>query len=324
MKSRILFGFCFLMMLGNISAQDVKSKAPFFKPAEEFNKTRFWGLNAANLSGYSAVLVGLSSAWYDGVEKSKFHLFDDGGEWRNMDKFGHFCTSYLETKYLYESYEWTGLPPKKSMWIAGGLSTVYQGTIEVLDGYSAKWGFSWADIGMNTLGTAAFLVQESLWDEQKIAIKYSTSHQSYNGTATSSDGSRQRLNDRADDLYGSSFIERALKDYNGTTIWASGNIQSFFKQKKVAPKWLNVAVGIGAENLYGGFSNGWNEDDNYYTTDQSRRQQYYLALDVDLSRIKTKSYVLKAVLKGLDALKFPAPGLEFNSSGDVHWHWIAY
>src|SRR3712207_8632374 len=38
---------------------------------------------------------------------------------------------------------------------------------------------------------------------------------------------RSDLNMRANDLYGSSFAERMIKDYNGQTYWLSANLKSF-------------------------------------------------------------------------------------------------
>jgi hypothetical protein len=44
-----------------------------------------------------------------------------------------------------------------------------------------------------------------------------------------------------------------------------------------------------------------------------RTRQYFLAPDIDLTRIKTKSPFLKMVFNIFGVLKFPLPALEYNS-----------
>jgi hypothetical protein len=42
-----------------------------------------------------------------------------------------------------------------------------------------------------------------------------------------------------------------LKDYNGQTYWLSVNLHSFYKGSKI-PKWLNLAIGYGANGMLTG------------------------------------------------------------------------
>jgi hypothetical protein len=50
---------------------------------------------------------------------------------------------------------------------------------------------------------------------------------------------------------------------------------------------------------------------------QQRISQYYLSLDIDLSRIKTKSHLLKTIFDVLNVIKIPFPTLELNSQGQL-------
>jgi hypothetical protein len=125
-----------------------------------------------------------------------------------------------------------------------------------------------------------------------------------------------------------------FKDYNAQTYWLSLNIRSFFKKSKV-PDWLNVAVGYGGQDMYGSYWDGIlkqdpNDPNNpqaqilAYSEDHFKRyRQWYLAPDIDLTRIKTKSKVLKTVLFVLNTFKFPTPSLEY-SRGAFHWNWIHF
>ena len=90
-----------------------------------------------------------------------------------------------------------------------------------------------------------------------------------------------------------------------------------------------MAIGYGSEQLYGGYENFWCPDQNIDpldcpTLDANKiilmypgTDSFYLAPDVDLSRIKTDSRLLKLFLIGLNTFKFPAPTLEYNGEGKI-------
>ena len=59
-------------------------------------------------------------------------------------------------------------------------------------------------------------------------------------------------------------VERMLKDYNGQTYWLSANLKSFFQGSNI-PAWLNVAVGYGADGMFGGFENKWIDEDHGFS-----------------------------------------------------------
>jgi len=101
-------------------------------------------------------------------------------------------------------------------------------------------------------------------------------------------------------------------------------VHSFLPKSNTIPKWLNVAVGYGAQGLWGGFENEWEIDDQRYELNLPRYRQWYLSLDVDLSRIDTDNYLLKTILSVLNIIKIPAPAIEFNSLGEVKFHIIHF
>jgi hypothetical protein len=103
-----------------------------------------------------------------------------------------------------------------------------------------------------------------------------------------------------------------LKDYTGQTYWLSANLHSFFKESKI-PKWLNVAVGYGAE----GMLTGTKDVDNQVLTSNERYRQYYLSFDLNLSKISTNSKLLRSILDVFNVIKIPFPTLEFNKKGTV-------
>ena len=125
------------------------------------------------------------------------------------------------------------------------------------------------------------------------------------------------------DLLGENFQQNILKDYNGQTYWLSANIYSFLKKNSGFPKWLNVAVGYGAEGMTGGYNN-LSEYNGNPVPEFDRRRQFYLSLDIDLTRIQTRSKLVNLLLDGFGFIKFPFPALEFNNIDGVRFHGVYF
>ncbi|MBL0270862.1 MAG: DUF2279 domain-containing protein [Chitinophagaceae bacterium] len=271
-------------------------------------KSRTWAVTGLNVLGYGGVMIALAAAWYDDYPKTKWHSFDDSKEWLQVDKVGHFYSTWIESRANNEMWKWTGMERKKRIWISGLTSFAFQTTIEYLDGRSAKWGWSWADMGTNVLGSGSFIAQELAWDEQKIKLKWSSHRKKYNDPS---------LNQRSNELFGKSSPERFLKDYNGQTYWASAPLKMILPKTKI-PDWLCFSVGYGAEGMFGGTENLARDENGNIVFDRrdiKRYRQWYLAPDIDWSKFKTNSWGLRFLFKILSAFKFPAPALELSNGG---------
>lgn len=282
-------------------------RPPHYIVFPQTQKKRLWIIGGVHAVGYGGSLILLNNAWYKGYERTSFHTFNDAKEWKQMDKIGHAWGAYNIGKVSTAMWEWTGMSHKKAVILGGTGSMAYLTAIEFLDAYSAKWGWSWSDIAANITGSGLFIAQELLWEEQRVQFKFSFHKKEYD---------EPLLGERADDLFGKTWYERMLKDYNAQTYWFSANIRSFMPQSKW-PAWLNIAVGYGADGMYGGFENKWidgpgNEIDRL---DIPRKRQFYLAPDIDFTKIKTDKKWLKTVFTFLNAFKCPAPALMLDSKG---------
>ncbi len=279
-------------------------------------RKRSWLIGGANVALYSGMMIGLYNAWYSNYPQGKLHSFDDSGEWLQVDKIGHAYSAYWDGRASMELWKWTGVSKKKYVWIGGLTGFSYQTVIELLDGFSEEWGWSWSDMAANTAGTALLIGQELGWNEQRITWKFSITQRDYGATD---------LNNRANKLFGKTIIERLVKDYNAQTYWLSANIKSFFPKSKL-PSWLNVAVGYGADGMFGGYENIAKDKNGVIEFDRRdlpRFRQWYLSPDIDFSRIKTKSRWIRRLLFCLNALKMPAPALEF-SNGSFKMNWFHF
>lgn len=323
---------CLLILAGlptGTTAQQTLSAFNYQGFPDSFRSARFWPVAAGGTIVYGAVSYGLYHTWYKQYALGGFRTFNDSREWMQMDKMGHLLTTYTEARLIYAGARWTGMSPAKSRLTAGIVASLLQGTVEVMDGLSANWGFSWSDIAANTAGMALFVAQDALWQEQKLRLKLSANSRPYPSIpVVSTTGNAQSdLAARGRDLYGVSYIERALKDYNTMTIWLSGNLHGLGAGPHW-PQWLNLSLGYGAHNLYGGFENEWTDEaGNQYLLDPQlfpRYRQWYLSPDIDLSRIPVRKPWLRAVLGTLNFIKFPAPTLSYSRIEGLRAHWVYF
>jgi hypothetical protein len=188
----------------------------------------------------------------------------------------------------------------------GGLSGLaFLSTIEVFDGFSTEWGFSYSDMTANIAGTAMVISQQLLWGDQRVKVKFSyhnTKYPPYRKT-----------------LLGTNTIEKIFKDYNGQTYWLSANIFSLTGANSSIPKWLNLSLGYGADGMTGARENTPETTDLF-----DRVRQYYVAPDIDLTRIPTNNKLLKKVFECFGFLKIPGPAIEIRSNGTLKGHWLYF
>ena len=278
---------------------------------DAINKKRLIGVSVGALGGYAAVMVAVGTAWYGKQKLGKFRWFEDQKEWNQIDKTGHFFAPYFITNWTYNMLRWSGMKNTPAALAAGAFGFISLTAIEIPDGMTPKYGASWSDIVFNFGGAALATTQYLIWKEQRITVKYSFHLVNY---------PKGELRNRANELYGKGFAERLLKDYNGVTMWLSFNLYSF--NHKIKPSWLNIAVGYAAGNLYGGFENKWTDKDGVFhdRSDLKRYRRFFLSVDADYSRIKTKTRAGKMILGILNIVKLPMPALEFNTLGQVIFH----
>ncbi len=261
------------------------------------------------LVGYSTALLALNQAWYKDYPRSSFHFHNDLPDWFQQDKLGHVSATYHLGRLSAASFRWAGLSNTGSTWAGAMSGLAFLTAVEILDGFSAEWGASISDMAANAIGAGTFLAQQLAWEEQRIVLKYSF-HES--GLA------KYRPN-----LLGSNLPEKMLKDYNGQTFWLSFNMKSLLDLESIMPAWLNLAIGHGATGMLGSRSNP-----AYYNGEGlpqlERHRQWYLAPDIDFSRIPVQSPFLKTLLSGLNFLKMPAPALEYNSEHGLQFHWLFF
>ena len=292
---RVIVKHVIFLLLVSFSSLSQTTLSSFLKPSDTLNKQRHNTILISKASIAGVTLIGLNQLWYSEYDKSKFHTINDNKEWMQMDKLGHVFSSYQLSRLGAGLFNWSGAPKNNQLIYGATFGFGFLTAVEVFDGFSKEWGFSWGDVATNALGAGLFVGQELLWDEQRIAIKYSF-HQTMYASQNP-------------DKLGKSFNEQILKDYNGQTYWLSFNLQAFFKEKKFLP-WLNIAVGYGAH----GMLNGLKDIDNQMLTNNNRHRQFYISFDVNLENFNTNSRFLKLIFTAFNTIKVPFPTLEFSKN----------
>ena len=287
----------------------VTSSAQSSTDSSRVNRKILGGVIAFESIAAVTSIAGLSVLWYADYPQSSFHFFNDNNEWLQMDKIGHTTSSYNIGKTGYELLRLSGVEKEKALWYGGTTGFFYLAAIEIMDGFSAEWGASPGDVAANALGTAAFIGQQLAWDQQRILLKWSYHNSRY-----------ARYNSN---ILGTSLPERMVKDYNGQTYWLSANIRSFLPDDSNFPGWLNLALGYSADGMIGAKSNPAEINGNSIPS-FIRTRQYFLSFDLDLTRTKTKSKVLKMVFNFIGVLKFPFPAVEYNSDRGVVFHGLYF
>ncbi|MEI2694781.1 MAG: DUF2279 domain-containing protein [Saprospiraceae bacterium] len=315
----------FCGILASIQAQS--GYQSFFTPSDTLNKRRVLLASGFGLISYSGFSIGLYNAWYSKQGLGKFHAFNDLREWMHMDKAAHMFNSYFQSEWGYHGARWCGYSSGTSMIWGVSMAMLFQSTIEVMDGFSNDYGFSWPDMAGNVIGIGLFTSQQLIWDEQKFRIKLSSWPKKYSKLPPNEMGDPgYSFEDRAHELYGSGFLNSTLKDYNTQTFWLTFNPERLVNGNwKNWPDCLNVSLGFGADGLFGGFTNNWVRQNIVYNAEWIPRvNEYYLALDIDLSKIKTRNRFLKTLFQVFNIVKIPSPTLEINSIGRVKGHWLFF
>lgn len=303
---------------------------PFFEKSSVLNKPRVGFVTGLDAGMYTAANIWWSNAWYSKYGRSKFHFFNDFGEWNQMDKISHAFSAYFISKWTGDLFSWAGVKEKHAIWIGMLNAQMWQLSIEINDGFQDKWGFSWGDIAFNLTGSLFYGIQQYLWHDQKIQLKISAKPERY----------PSKYQARTDDLYGTSFTELILKDYNAMTYWLSVSPGAFIKNPASKyPKWLQFSLGYGAAGMLGGHENKWcasatsdidisncDPSDIVVADDMQRIRQFYLSADIDWTKIPVKRAWARTCLGILNIIKLPFPALELNNSDSnkAKFHWLMF
>jgi hypothetical protein len=215
-----------------------------------------------------------SELWWKG-EKSNFH-FEWNYDWSyalGSDKFGHFYFPYLAVNLYTQAFEWAGLNRKQSMWYSASIALLYQTYVEIKDGFSAQWGFSWGDFAANTAGALYPLLQENSELLRNINFKMS-----YYPSERFRNNSHKAI----------------IDDYESSYNWITFDVKNFLPDnlKSYWPAFINLTIGHSVKRL--DISN-----ESYH--------ELFVGLDWNLEGLPGDHWLLKLLKKNLNFYHLPAP-----------------
>ncbi len=254
------------------------------------------------LAAEGLVLTGaisyLKNQWYSDKKRVPFHFYNDLRGWNQVDKFGHFYASYLESNVGYSLMKKYHFSENQALFLGGSQGLILETPIEFFDAYYEGWGFSLSDMFANAFGSFFFISQQKIFGEQLIMPKLSFSRSNYAPHANGYLG---------DD----SLLSQFVYDYNGYTYWFSFPLNKIFKKRSI-PNWINIALGYGADGMIGEFQNKTSYKGSPIPSFE-RYRQYYLSLDIDFSKIKTNHKALEKLFRAIRYIKIPLPTIEFSN-----------
>jgi hypothetical protein len=296
-----IFRIFLFSILGSNTVLGQSAVSTFLKPSDTISISRrnavfitesllfFWGI------------VQMNKPFDKKIMNSKFHFVNDNLNSMQMDKVAHVFCSYHIGSLAANSLQWAGVEKKDQLIYGASLGFVYLTTVEIIAGFSKNSGTSTGDIIANGLGTSLYVSQELIWNEQRIIPKFS-----FETTDFFSSSPREMKS-------------RFMDELDLQNFWLSINLHSFFKESKI-PKCLNVAFGYGVERV--DLRDQKNVDN--LVQNASPYRQIFLSLDVDLTKINTKSHFLKTIFYLFNTIKIPSPTLEYSRREGVKGHLLYF
>lgn len=256
------------------------------------------GTGAANLAFYQT----LKKPWWSG-ETSSFHFIHDwwGNYAMEVDKLGHAYSAQVLARLSAKSYQWAGFTRRQALFWGGVTSLATMTQIEVLDGFTSAYGFSTADYAANIAGAFWPLAQD-VWSPLRVVtfkMSYRTHH------------------------FEEAVAPNIIEDYNRQTYWLAFDINAMLPReaRRYWPDWLGIALGYGVHNAF-----TYNTYREYHTTRPSRTylytqeparlmREYYVALDIDPTRLVPENSRLAELIAPLKYIHLPSPAIRLRADG---------
>ncbi len=244
------------------------------------------GLGVLAASSYAAAYYAVFyNAWWD-KNGGDFNFADDGVYAVNVDKMAHFYGGYYIAQGFYDGLRWAGLRRGPAYFWGGVLSSATQVAIDVKDGYSPEWGFSWQDVTAGTLGAFLPWLQSEvdLLRPMRLRFSYWVRDEAYweSYRAGGADG-------------------YWIDDYRNHDYWLTYLVEDALPPK--AQKWwpnpLALSLGVGMAR-----------NQNPFDTLITPKRRYTFGLDWDWENtVQSDSWAMRRSLFYLGFLKLPAPSI---------------
>lgn len=235
------------------------------------------------LVGLAAVITVYQLGWYPDSTQGPFNFQADWEYSKQLDKAGHVFGGWMGSYTSYEALIASGLSKEDAGLWGMFCGIFWQTFIEVQDGFHKNYGFDWTDEVANIAGAAWFYAQQRNPYLQNYNVKMSFGP---NGRDSARDASQIRS-------------RILIDDYDAQNVWLTAKVHNILPEglQPYWPKWLGVAVGIGAKDVE--------------LTGYDAYRTFHIALDYDLVELLPDMGSFgNWLVQGLNGFHFPAPALQ--------------
>ena len=273
MKKIITLIFLFLIAYNTAFSQSLKDTV--YKKEINYIKLSLVGGITIGVFIYGYALQ--NNLWWKG-DKSEFHFVwkQDWVYALGEDKYGHFFFPYLVSNIYSQALEWSGFDEEKSLWYSSSFALAYETFVEIRDGFSKQWGFSWGDFTADALGSAYPILQHKIPILKNFNFKIS-----FYPSDRFKHGSNKVIFD----------------DYESTYDWLSINVHNLLPKniRRFYPAFINLTVGHSVEkldNLGGG------------------NHRFYIGIDWNMEALPGSGWFWKLLKRNLNYYHFPSPVIQ--------------
>jgi len=254
-------------------------KVPVYDPFyQKINYKILAGIGAVYLGTGIGVNIYQHNAWWSS-DRTSFHIQNDWVYALWLDKVGHFYAATLLAHAFSAGLEAGNISLEQSAIYGSVLGMAFQLYVEVEDGFGAQWGFSPGDAYSDVLGSGYALAQYYYPFLKNFQFKFS-----YYPSLKMREGLHKGI---------------AIDDYEGQKYWLSMKMKNLLPQSiaEYWPSFLDLAVGMGVENLNGRGGG---------------QQEFYIALDFDAESIPLYGKGWQFIKNTLNYFHFPMPGIRIT------------
>ena len=255
---------------------------------DSLNYTNLYILSGTTAAAFTYTYGIQNNMWWKG-RKSDFH-FNWKEDWNaslGADKVGHLFFGYTVANIYDHAFQTVGYSKNKSVLYSGILAFTYQTFLEIRDGFSSEYGFSWGDFSANLIGSTFPILQQEYPTLQNFNFKISY---------------------RASSRFKNNSHIYIMDDYESTFHWLSIDFDKLLPSSvdNIIPDFINVAIG----HSVGGLSTN------------KEHHKFYIGLDWDLEALPGDSPILKFIKNTLNLYHLPAPTIQIHPN--VVWYGLKF
>ncbi|MBI2429599.1 MAG: DUF2279 domain-containing protein [Ignavibacteriales bacterium] len=233
-----------------------------------------------------AVFMEFQWWWRDDYmyKQHEFRIANDGffnNYSYGVDKLGHLFTSYLFFHTTYDFLKWAHFDEKTAVISAVAVPLAHAVAIELADGYS-KYAFNPPDLIFNSTGILYGVLQSQYTFLRNFNLKWSyIPTEAYN---------------RPNRDWG------PASDYTGHIYWIAMDVHNLLPEsaQQYWPKFLNLAVGMGAKNVSFGDTG-------------EKKHKFAISLDWKMTELPLYGDTWEVIKNLIDKVHFPAPGIKIHT-----------